>query len=50
MGARDGQVAMITGGASGFGAAVARTLAGEGMRVCLVEDRKSTRLNSSHPV
>ena len=37
MGARDGQVAMITGGASGFGAAVARTLAGEGMRVCLVD-------------
>lgn len=37
MGARDGQVAMITGGASGFGAAVARRLAGEGAHVCLVD-------------
>ena len=32
-----GQVAVITGGAGGVGTAVARTLAGRGCKVCLVD-------------
>ena len=44
----ENKIAVITGASTGIGQASAVALAIEGAHVLALEDRKSTRLNSSH--
>ena len=43
-----GRSVLVTGGNRGIGLTIARAFADQGDKVAVTQDRKSTRLNSSH--